>query len=203
MKYQEAEEKVVIVASMGEAAYNKQQQDLADMNAAMSEVRAAMTTGTVGSKAEFMQKVQSEAQAVMVKRKFKEVKSRQEMDDLFVSMPPDERAKIYRAEALARMSGVGRGGGGGSHTHSHNGQPCHGHGQPQPPPAHTHSHNGQPCGGHGHSHGDEDEEDDLEEGEYEDDEYEDDHGHSHDHGHDHGHSHDHHGHSHDHHGHSH
>jgi hypothetical protein len=193
--YAEVEERNVLVAALGEEKYRRQQQDKADLDAAMMEVQIALTSPDPNVRTKFLKDAQQRAQIVF-QSKLQGARSTSEMDEILGSLSADERMAVFRMQAISQTLGMGGGGG-----HSHNGQPCHGHGHHAPPPAHTHSHNGQPCGGHGHSHGGAEE---LEEGEYEDDdeeeEYEDDHGHSHDH---HGHSHDDHGHSHDHHGHSH
>jgi hypothetical protein len=202
----EVEERVVVIAAMGQDEYQRQQQDMADMTAAGREVQQTlMSTTDTASRNAYVMKVNNDAKAIMA-TKLAGAKSRAQMDELFGSLTPEERLTVFKAQALSQMLGIGGGGshshngqpchGHGApppqqHTHSHDGQPCHGHGAPAPQ-QHTHSHGGEPCGGHGHSHGEEEEEDDY----YEEDDCDEED--AHDHSHDHGHSHDHHGHSHDH-----
>ena len=185
------EERVVIAGVYGEEAYEQQQKEDAEMEAAMKLVQDGLSTGDMQERQRFAMRLQSEASAVF-KNKLSKATNRDEMSKIFGELSEEERMSMMQFQCLQQL--VGNLGGG--HGHSHGGQPCHGHshggeeeeedhGHGHSHGGHGHSHGGQPC--HGHSHGESDEDEDEEE------EEEEEHGHGHSHGGQpcHGHSHSH------------
>ena len=177
--FNEIKSRLVIVAAIGQAAYERNQREEAEMHAVTHEIQEKLSLSDVNARQAYLEKVRKDANEIF-KNKLSAAKDPKQMDTIFESLPSEERMTIMKAQAIQQLMGVG------SHGHSHDGVPCGGHGHSHQQQQHGHSHDGKPCHGHGEP-GDEEE---YEEGEYVDDDDEDlEHGHSH-------HSHPGHGHSH-------
>ncbi|KAH9255055.1 hypothetical protein BASA81_006814 [Batrachochytrium salamandrivorans] len=160
-EFRENEERVVVVAALGQEIYDRNQREESEILAIQEEIETIWDTGDMDAKQELVTSIRAKAQVVFTNQ-LNKAKSQAEMMRIYETLNAEDRHTMMRAEVLQRVIGARQ----QQHGHSHGGQPCHGHGEQEQ--EHGHSHGGQPC--HGHGGHDDDEEDEEE------------HAHSHSHG---------------------
>lgn len=163
-EFRENEERVVVVAALGQDIYDRNQREESEILVVQEEIEKVWDSGDMGAKQEMVQSIRAKAQVVFTTQ-LNKAKSQAEMMRIYETLNAEDRHTMMRAEVLQRVMGARQ----QQHGHSHGGEPCHGHGEPEP--QHGHSHGGEPCHGHG-AHEEEDESEEEEE-----------HAHSHSHSH--------------------
>lgn len=168
-EFREIEERVVVIAALGQTVYDRNRNEEAEIAAIQEQIEAIWDGGDVSAKQALVAEIRTAANKVF-QTKLNQATSQRDMMRIYETLDKEERTAMMRAEVLQRIIGAQQ------HGHSHGGEPCHGHGghdedDDEEEHSHSHSHGGQPCHGHG-GHDEESEESDDEE----------EHSHSHSHG---------------------